>query len=202
MKNIFPSTLIIGSSEIAITEIITSLGHKSLNNNPDILKIDNTYTIDEIRSIKKFFSQKPYNHQSKIAIIYDIDNLRPDAQNALLKTLEEPGENNYLILTTQKPSSLLATILSRTHHIKITNLQLTRQLAGEGKIVLPTGKIVNLNIGKDEVLPFLEEQLLLHHQLMMTNPKSTTNIKTILKSIDMINHNVDPSLALDYFMLN
>ena len=198
MKNIFPSTLIIGSSEIAITDLTTSLGHKSLNNNPDILKIDNTYTIDEIRSIKKFFSQKPYNHKNKIAIIYDVDNLRPDAQNALLKTLEEPGENNYLILTTQKPSSLLATILSRTHHIKINN----KNIKSEGKIVLPTGKIVNLNIGKDEVLPFLEEQLLLHHQLMMTNPKSTTNIKTILKSIDMINHNVDPSLALDYFMLN
>jgi len=198
MKTIFPSTLIIGSSETTIADLITSLGHKSFINNPDILIINTTYTIDEVRAIKKFFSQKPYNHQSKIVIIYDVDNLKIEAQNALLKTLEEPGENNYLILTTQKPSSLLATILSRTHHIKITN----KNIKSEGKIILPTGKIVNLNIGKDEVLPFLEEQLLLHHQLMMTNPKSTTNIKTILKSIDMINHNVDPSLALDYFMLN
>jgi len=202
MKTIFPSTLIIGSSETTITDLTTSLGHKSFVNNPDILIINITYTIDEVRSIKKFFSQKPYNHTNKIVIIYDVDNLNTESQNALLKTLEEPGENNYLILTTKKPSSLLTTILSRTQHIKITNNPPIRQLADGGKIILPTGKIVNLNIGKDEVLPFLEEQLLLHHQLMMTNPKSTTNIKTILKSIDMINHNVDPSLALDYFMLN
>jgi DNA polymerase III delta prime subunit len=198
MKNIFPSTLIIGPNENIIFEKISLLGHKSINNNPDVLIIDTNYTIDEIRSIKKFFSQKPYNHQNKIVIIYNVDKLRPDAQNALLKTLEEPGKNNYLILTTKKPNSLLGTILSRTHQIKTNQ----KSSSSEAKIVLPTGKIQNLNIGKDEVLPFLEEQLILHHKLMLSNPKSTTNVKTILKAIDMINHNVDPNLALDYFMLN
>lgn len=198
MKNVFPSTLIVGDSQDTINQIIESLGHIKILNNPDIFVIDSDYSIDEIRNLKKFISTKPYNHQNKIIIIYAVDNLEIPAQNALLKILEDPGENNYLILTTNKPNSLLATILSRVHQIKI------RPLAEKikNKIIFPAGKLTDMNLSKDEILPFLEEQLTLHHQNLIENPQSTAIIKTLLKSIDMIRHNVDPFLALDYFMLS
>jgi len=198
MNNVFPSTIIIGNPSDSIDKILLSLGHKKILNNPDILIIDSDYSIDQIRSIKKFISTKPYNHENKIIIIYAVDNLEIPAQNALLKILEDPGENNYLILTTTKPNSLLATILSRVHQIKI------RSSAEKStkKIVFPIGKLTDMNLSKDEILPFLEEQLTLHHQSLLENPQSTAIIKTLLKSIDMIKHNVDPFLALDYFLLS
>jgi DNA polymerase-3 subunit delta' len=198
MNSIFPSTLIIGDSTETINEILSLLGHKKILNNPDINLIDSEYSIEKIRDIKKFLSTKPYSHKNKIVIIPNADNLEIPAQNALLKILEDPGENNYLILTTNKPNSLLATILSRTHQIKIHS----STEKSTKKIVFPTGKLTDMNFGKDEILPFLEEQLTLHHQNLLDNPNSTAIIKTLLKSIDMINHNVDPFLALDYFLLN
>jgi len=198
MNNVFPSTIIIGNPTDAIDKILLSLGHKKIQNDPDILTIDSDYSIDQIRSLKKFISTKPYNHENKIIIIYAVDNLEIPTQNALLKILEDPGKNNYLILTTNKPNSLLATILSRTHQIKIhsSSEKSTKQ------IVFPVGKLTDMNLAKDEILPFLEEQLVLHHQNLLEKPQSTAIIKTLLKSIDMIKHNVDPFLALDYFILS
>lgn len=197
MNNVFPSTLIVGDYQKLIIKIFESLGHTKTINNPDIFVIDTDYSIDQIRSIKKFISTKPYNHQNKIIVIYNVDHLEIPAQNALLKILEDPGQNNYLILTTTKPNSLLATILSRTHRITVKE----KKPPASGKIIFPTGKLTDMNLNKDEILPFLEEQLSLHHQNLLDNPCSTTTIKTLLKSIDMIKHNVDPFLALDYFLL-
>ncbi len=199
MNHIFPSTLVIGKSTEIINEILSSLGHKKILNNPDINLIDNEYTIEKIRDIKKFLSTKPYSHQNKITIILNADNLEIPAQNALLKILEDPGENNYLILTTNKPYSLLATINSRCHHIKIRSSGVKQT---NEKIIFPTGKISEQNLTKDEILPLLQDQLDLHHQYLLTHPENAKNIKTLLKSIDMINHNVDPFLALDYFLLS
>ena len=117
--NIFPSTLIISSDQSAIdcliNQICTQINNQISTNNPDIfiLNQDTGWTIESIRQIKHFISQKPFNHSNKIIIIYQADNLNSESQNAILKTLEEPGNDNYLILTTSKPSKLLPTIISR-----------------------------------------------------------------------------------------
>ena len=204
MKNMFPSTLFISADTTALTDSINtlclSLGHDSIINNPDILIINDEYTIEEIRSIRHFFSQKSYNHQNKIVIIYAMDNLKLEAQNALLKTLEEPGDNNYLILTTDKLGSILNTITSRCHIIKLNKI--INEI--KSKLISPQDKLDLIKIEKDKIFSFLNEQLQLHHKLLITSPNTINlkNISTLLKSIDMINHNVDPQLALDYFLLN
>ena len=45
----------------------------------------------------------------------------PYAANALLKTLEEPSEDSFILLTTSKPDALLPTITSRLHPIRIAS---------------------------------------------------------------------------------
>lgn len=52
-------------------------------------------------------------------VIDDADSMSTDAQNALLKLLEEPVENVHFVLTTHHLSRLLATIRSRTQHINV-----------------------------------------------------------------------------------
>ena len=56
---------------------------------------------------------KPVFSRSKIFIIKNIDNSMESAQNKLLKTLEEPSKDVYLILTSQNPALVLPTIKSR-----------------------------------------------------------------------------------------
>ncbi|MEI8067754.1 MAG: AAA family ATPase [Candidatus Shapirobacteria bacterium] len=194
---LFPSTLIISTkSELInqkIDEICQSLGHIFNENNPDLLKINfqTGFGIDVIRTLKKFLSQKAFSHQSKIIVIEEAHNLATEAQNALLKVLEEPGDNNYLIITTNKASSLLPTIISRCHTIKINS---------EKEISSAKFLTIDDELSKEEILPALEDQLKLYQAELIKNPdqKTVQTIEKIIKAIQMIKSNVDPKSALDY----
>jgi hypothetical protein len=77
-------------------------------------------TIDQARQIKKFFVLRANDSTSKRVVIIDnADLMTTEAQNSLLKTLEEPPVNCYIVLTSSRPQRLLTTILSRltTRHL-------------------------------------------------------------------------------------
>ncbi len=84
---------------------------KPTKNNVDIIKIE------QIRNVKNFLNQKPIESQKKIVLIVDAHLLNESASNCLLKTLEEPS-NGIFILLTSKLSLLLDTITSRCQLIK------------------------------------------------------------------------------------
>lgn len=69
--------------------------------------------IDTMRELTRWAQQKPMLSAWKVFIVRDAEALMPQAQNALLKTLEEPPRGTLVILTVSKKTSLLATILSR-----------------------------------------------------------------------------------------
>jgi len=71
-------------------------------------------SIESIRNLKKFFELSSHIiGGNKVILINNTESLTLNAANALLKILEEPPENSYLILTTDNISSLLPTIVSR-----------------------------------------------------------------------------------------
>ncbi|HAT71552.1 MAG TPA: hypothetical protein DCS63_01900 [Elusimicrobia bacterium] len=70
--------------------------------------------IDTMRELTRWAQQKPMLSAWKIFIVRDAEALMPAAQNALLKTLEEPPPGTVIILTVSKKTSLLSTILSRS----------------------------------------------------------------------------------------
>jgi DNA polymerase III delta prime subunit len=69
--------------------------------------------IDTMRELTRWSQQKPMLSRWKVFIVRDAEALMPQAQNALLKTLEEPPPGTLVILTVSKKTSLLPTILSR-----------------------------------------------------------------------------------------
>ena len=88
------------------------------NNQPDIINLvhekPNVITVDEIRSqVVDTVGILPYESKYKIYIINDAEKMNPQAQNALLKTIEEPPEYAVLLLLADNPEALLPTILSR-----------------------------------------------------------------------------------------
>lgn len=64
----------------------------------------------------------PSRGNAKVFIIVEADRLSIQAQNALLKTLEEPPGHSYLILLAATPDELLATTRSRCQHIALGTL--------------------------------------------------------------------------------
>ena len=86
-------------------------------NQPDIITIThekpNSISVKEIRDMRADLSIKPYSNARKIYIIPDAEKLTTQAQNALLKTLEEPPEYAVIILIADGLSAFLPTILSR-----------------------------------------------------------------------------------------
>ena len=86
-------------------------------NQPDIITITHakpaSIGVDEIRRMRADLQIKPYSNARKIYIIPDAEKLTLQAQNALLKTLEEPPEYAVIILIANGVVSFLPTILSR-----------------------------------------------------------------------------------------
>lgn len=87
-------------------------------NQPDIIKVlhekPGTISVDDIRAqINNDVAIKPYSSPYKVYIVNEAEKMTPQAQNALLKTLEEPPEYAVILLLTANVNSLLPTILSR-----------------------------------------------------------------------------------------
>ncbi|MBU2880949.1 hypothetical protein KO525_15680 [Psychrosphaera sp. B3R10] len=86
------------------------------NNHPDLLSIGQeglSVGVDEVRSIATFFSQKPHIAGRQIVLIYNADKMTESAANAVLKTLEEPTDNSFILLMSENRHNQVATILSR-----------------------------------------------------------------------------------------
>ena len=96
---------------------------KSIENNPDIniiSPVEGNIEIEEIRKAKERLSLKPYHNKIKALIIDDSHLMKSDAQNALLKMLEEPKGDTLIIFITPFREMLLKTIRSRAQEIKFS----------------------------------------------------------------------------------
>ncbi len=87
-------------------------------NQPDILYVShekpNTISVDDIRvQVNNNVAVKPYSSRYKVYIINEAEKMTPQAQNALLKTLEEPPEYVVILLLVSNVNTLLPTVLSR-----------------------------------------------------------------------------------------
>ncbi len=83
---------------------------------PDLLTIEPEgvqIRVDRIREALAFAAGRPYESTRRVARILRADLLGKESGNALLKSLEEPGERVRWILTSTRPESLLSTIRSR-----------------------------------------------------------------------------------------
>lgn len=74
--------------------------------------------LDQIRNIRLEASRSVQPGKKRVVIISEADTMRNEAQNALLKTLEEPQASTIFILTSSNPSRLFTTIQSRCQDIR------------------------------------------------------------------------------------
>ena len=95
-------------------------------NHPDVIHVTSqkkTLGVDEIRAqILETVHIKPYHYEKKVYILQDAHTMTVQAQNALLKTLEEPPSYAVFLLLAETTELFLPTVLSRTVTLKLTPL--------------------------------------------------------------------------------
>lgn len=73
--------------------------------------------VDAIRDAERALRLHPVEGDVKVLIVDDAHRMNVQAQNALLKTLEEPPGRTHIVLTTSRPKNLLATVVSRCQRV-------------------------------------------------------------------------------------
>ncbi len=88
-----------------------------------------TLKIDQIRGLQQTAALRPYEARYRIVILKRFHEANPNAQDALLKTLEEPATNTVLLITANSADSLLPTIISRCQplHLRPVAIDTVRQ---------------------------------------------------------------------------
>lgn len=124
------ANLIIGNDGIGKSIIAQYLASKILKgldfiNSVDIVKYypsSNTFGVDDVRKVIEEVNKKPYEGNRKVIIMYKCDKMTAQAQNALLKTIEEPPDGVFLILLSDSLEQILETVQSRCQIYKLTPL--------------------------------------------------------------------------------
>jgi DNA polymerase-3 subunit delta' len=100
-------------------------------NHPDlhVVESDKQIGVDQIREAIKKLVSSAHLSGAKVLIIYHAHTMTESSANALLKTLEEPTANTYLLLTTDKPERILPTIKSRCEKLALPLPSLDSTLA-------------------------------------------------------------------------
>jgi DNA polymerase-3 subunit delta' len=118
----------------SLTETIIGIEEGSLDNYAYKMIIrasEGSIGVDEVRSLERFLSLKVPSEAkfNRALIIENAQLLTLEAQNALLKTLEEPPLGTFIILTANNTQSLLPTIRSRAQMITIKKISQSDLLA-------------------------------------------------------------------------
>jgi hypothetical protein len=189
-------------------------GEAKLDNNPDfkIIEEETSLKIETVRKIQQLLSLHPYQYTHKIVWLKDAHKLTLPAQQALLKTLEEPPSHSVIILTVNKKDSLLTTILSRCRIIELPNeknvLEPEQKQIFENLLTFSFGQklqFIDQNIrSKTQGLDFCEQQIYFWQTKIINKKdrKIVIFIKNLLQTKTMLEVNVNPSLAIGNLLLS
>ena len=184
------------------------------NNQPDIIYIShekpNTIGVEDIRAqINNDIVIKPYSSPRKIYIVNEGEKMTPQAQNALLKTLEEPPEYAVIVILTTNVEALLPTVLSRcvVLNMKPVSDALVKKYLME-QLGVPDYKanicvaFARVNIGKAKLLASSEEfEKVKDEAISLVKNINDMEIHEIVKAIKKISeYKFDVNDYLDILM--
>ena len=128
LANLFATTLLCESGNSEPCGKCHSCRQAESGNHPDIIRVThekpNSISVDDIRTqVNNTVDIKPYQGPYKVYIIPQADLMTPQAQNAILKTIEEPPAYAVFLLLTENAEMLLPTINSRCVMLKLRNIK-------------------------------------------------------------------------------
>lgn len=173
-----------------------------------VFQPENSIGIEDVRELQKKAFLKPFKSQEKALVIHNAQQATNEAQNALLKLLEEPPTNTYIILTADSSRPFLPTVLSRckiisldshTEHIDLAQEEMIEQLLSFS-IAEKLFFAQNLTKNKEEALPKLEILLHAAHKKMQENPENRTYARITELLADTYNKAVNTNINLRFLL--
>ena len=128
LANLFAMTLLCETGDNEPCGKCHSCKQAESGNHPDIIRVThekpNSISVDDIRTqVNNTVDIKPYQGPYKVYIIPQADMMTQQAQNAILKTIEEPPSYAVFLLLTENAETLLPTINSRCVMLKLRNIK-------------------------------------------------------------------------------
>jgi len=176
--------------------------------------------IEDIKIVQEKIFLKPMRSQTKLIIFEDAQLLTTEAQNALLKVLEEPPAHTHIILGTETSEALLPTILSRCNVIELEEeqIRLSKNTRDELNTFIET--LPELSIGarlkhaehlakdKDKAIEWIANLIIVLREKCISNYsveasdtldtlKQLQSLHTLLKTT-----NVNPRFAIEHTLLS
>lgn len=108
--------------------------------------------IEIVRKIQESIFLKPYKGTSKIVVVNNAEQLTTEAQNALLKLLEEPPSHTFIFLCSNREDVLLPTILSRCAVIKLSEEKGMRSTQSDEKLTQDLDVLLEGDVAEKLVL--------------------------------------------------
>ncbi len=190
-----------------------------ISNNPDVIKIESgepTLGIEIVRQLQTQLALKPSLISQKIVIIHEAGKLTPQAQNALLKTLEEPPGNAVIFLLATSSDFFLPTVLSRCQIIRYSSGSQDQNSLKLSKIhdlleCLPqksSGERLKLasdhSSNREETIQFLDALLITLHLnlIQMDEHTQTREIEAVFEAKKYLEANCNVRLTIENLFLN
>lgn len=173
--------------------------------------------IEIVRKLQEKLYLKPYKSKEKLIIVNRAESLTIEAQNALLKVLEEPPLDTYIFLCTTSEEVFLPTILSRCHIVVIDKAreevtEEKKQISQDYLKTLIDGSVADklalaeeLAKDKENLKDWIATMLEVAHAQFLTQPTDTyyANILSTLQQMytTLTTTNVNPRITLEHYFL-
>lgn len=176
--------------------------------------------IEDIKYMQKKIFLKPIKSEQKAIIIDEAELLTIEAQNALLKILEEPPEHTLLILSTTTKETLLPTILSRCKIVQLEEKQTKLSEKEQEELQTFLEALPEMGIGerlkkaetlakdKDKAIEYITKLILVAREYLLqsSNKKSIKQLSNQIKSLQALHTtlkttNVNPRFAIENTLL-
>lgn len=181
-------------------------------NNPDLFTLEEEKIgIAQIKQLIKHLSTKPFGSTAKSVVIFNGNNISPDAQNALLKTLEEPPGDSVILIGVDSETKLLPTVISRCLVISSQPSALSHQPEFDLDQILNASieerfEIIEKTTDKEK---FLEDLIISYRQIFQNPQVPTQNtpgvsiqfLEDLLQAQIWKESNVNIRTILEYLML-
>lgn len=211
-------------TQFAVEHTINTFDSTIIEKDTDSKTTTKSIGIESIKNVQKKLLFKPLKSKDKLVIIEDAQLLTPEAQNALLKSLEEPPEHTFIILAADSQEAFLPTIRSRCQIIELETEKPVISEKERTAILTVVEELPTMSLGEklklaeqlakdkdkavlwiERLITILHEQLLQtaneesHHSLLTSHSSLLTSFQslhTILKTT-----NINPRFAIEHTLL-
>lgn len=219
---IYHSIILIGNKkevDLALSKYSTTILNTSqFSTNPDYIEIVNiekkTIGISDVKPIQQFAYKKSYLGSGKLIHIANADNLTIEAQNSLLKIIEEPPKDTQIVLSSKSLGNFLETIISRCkveylskEEIDLDKIELPKNFVEALRLIAEIDKIKSAS-DKHAFLESLFRKIyinlkheLVENQTYITRKKTAERLKLVQDIHKKISANVNLKTALEFMFI-